>query len=75
MTNRFVHLTNYSINKFSDNYIDYTEEGIGTKWTLSALRKTMRSLGLDSELMMMRIEDIIIKTIISIEHKVYKSME
>jgi len=75
MANRFVHLTNYSINKFSDKYVDYTEEGIGTKWTLSALKKTMRNMGLDPELMMMRIEDIIIKTVISIEHRVYKSSE
>lgn len=75
MDNRFVHLTNYSINKFSDKYIDYKEDGIGTKWTLSALKKTMRTMGLDSSLMMMRIEDIIIKTIISIEHKVYKATE
>ena len=75
MANRFVHLTNYSINKFSDKYVDYTEEGIGTKWTLSSLKKSMRKLGLDPDLMMMRIEDIIIKTIISIEHKVYKATE
>ena len=75
MANKFVHLTNYSINKLSDKYVDYTEESIGTKWTLSALKKTMRNLGLDPDLMMMRIEDIVIKTLISIEHKVYKACE
>lgn len=75
MANKFVHLTNYSINKFSDKYVDYAEARIGTKWTLTALKKTMRNLGLDPDLMMMRIEDIVIKTIISIEHKVFKACE
>ena len=75
LSNRFVHLTNYSINKTSDKFVDYTEEGIGSKWTLTALKKCMRTLGLDPDLMAMRIEDIIIKTIISIEHKVFKATE
>lgn len=75
MSNRFVHLTNYSINKFSEKFVDYSETGIGTKWTLSALKKVMRGLNLDADLMMMRIEDILIKTIISIEHKVFKAVE
>ena len=35
----------------------------------------MRNLGLDPDLMMMRIEDVIIKTIISIEDKLYKASE
>lgn len=38
MSNRFIHLTNYSINKYSEKYVEYQEEGIGTKWTLSALK-------------------------------------
>jgi hypothetical protein len=42
MSNRFIHLTNYSINKFSDKYVEYLEEGIGTKWTLSALKVAAR---------------------------------
>lgn len=75
MANRYVHLTNYSINKFSKKFVDYTDEKIGTKWTLAALKKTMRNMGLDPDLMMMRIEDIIIKTIISIEHKVFKACQ
>lgn len=75
MANLFVHLTNYSINKFSDNFVDDSPNSIGTKWRLSALKKTMRNLQLDADLMMMRIEDIVIKTIISIEHKVFKASE
>ena len=75
LSNSFVHLTNYSINKFSDKFVSGDGEGLGSKWTLSALKRTMKDIGLDGELMMVRIEDIIVKTILSIEHRVFKATD
>ncbi|KAF7991613.1 hypothetical protein HCN44_008984 [Aphidius gifuensis] len=66
--NPCMHLCNYSINKFHVDYIkcdDPDAEDVGHKWTLSALLRHLRSIGQDTELLMRRIEDLIIKTIIA----------
>ena len=41
MNDRYIHLTNYSINKTSANFIknDSTNEEIGDKWTIITLKK------------------------------------
>ena len=68
MTNKFIHLTNYSINKESEKYQkndDYGEEE-GNKWSLSTLRKHMKSNGEDFDKVWGRIKDIMIKTILSV---------
>ena len=51
----YMHLTNYSINKMSEEYVKVQPENIltdstGTKRTLSALYKTLREKGIDVEL-------------------------
>jgi len=41
-TNKFIHLTNYSVNKESKKFIqnkDPMEDNVGQKWSLSALKK------------------------------------
>ncbi|XP_014489452.1 PREDICTED: tubulin polyglutamylase TTLL5 isoform X3 [Dinoponera quadriceps] len=66
--NPCMHLCNYSINKFHVDYVkneDPDAEDVGHKWTLSALLRHLRSLGQDTELLMQRIEDIIIKSILA----------
>ncbi|XP_070159116.1 tubulin polyglutamylase TTLL5 [Polyergus mexicanus] len=66
--NPCMHLCNYSINKFHVDYIkseDPDAENIGHKWTLSALLRHLRSMGQDTESLMQRIEDIIIKSILA----------
>lgn len=66
--NPCMHLCNYSINKFHVDYIkseDPDAEDVGHKWTLSALLRHLRSMGQDTELLMQRIEDIIIKSILA----------
>ncbi|XP_043526231.1 tubulin polyglutamylase TTLL5 isoform X5 [Frieseomelitta varia] len=66
--NPCMHLCNYSINKFHVDYIkseDPDAEDVGHKWTLSALLRHLRSTGQDTELLMQRIEDIIIKSILA----------
>lgn len=66
--NPCMHLCNYSINKFHVDYIkcdDPDADDVGHKWTLSALLRHLRTIGQDTELLMKRIEDLIIKTIIA----------
>ncbi|EFN66424.1 Tubulin polyglutamylase TTLL5 [Camponotus floridanus] len=63
-----MHLCNYSINKFHVDYVkseDPDAENVGHKWTLSALLRHLRSMGQDTESLMQRIEDIIIKSILA----------
>ncbi|XP_012272209.1 tubulin polyglutamylase TTLL5 isoform X2 [Orussus abietinus] len=66
--NPCMHLCNYSINKFHVDYVkseDPDAEDVGHKWTLSALLRHLRSIGQDTEQLMQRIEDIIIKSILA----------
>ena len=44
LSNPFMHLTNYSINKKSSDFVpnqDASQDGEGTKWSLSALRRPL----------------------------------
>lgn len=52
----FMHLTNYSINKMSDDYVkpqkeDILNENSGTKRTMASLRKTIESRGISFDAM------------------------
>lgn len=68
--NQCMHLTNYSVNKKSDDYVkndDPDVEDYGNKWSLGAFLRYLRSRGKDTAALMMRIEDVVIKTIVSAE--------
>ncbi|XP_052220456.1 tubulin polyglutamylase TTLL5-like isoform X3 [Dreissena polymorpha] len=70
MRNTFMHLTNYSINKKNEEYVsndDADVEDYGNKWSMGAMLRYLRSNGQDTAALMMKIEDVIIKTIISVE--------
>ncbi|KAF7664977.1 hypothetical protein LDENG_00158880 [Lucifuga dentata] len=58
-----MHLTNYSINKHSDNFV--RDDNAGSKRKLSTLNKHLESLCCNTEKMWNDIEDLIIKTLIS----------
>ncbi|XP_020567845.1 tubulin polyglutamylase TTLL6 isoform X2 [Oryzias latipes] len=58
-----MHLTNYSINKNSENFV--RDEDTGSKRKLSTLNRHLESLNCNTEKMWEDIEDIIIKTLIS----------
>ncbi|XP_043958555.1 tubulin polyglutamylase ttll6 isoform X2 [Gambusia affinis] len=58
-----MHLTNYSINKNSENFV--RDENCGSKRKLSSLNKHLEHLNYNTEKMWTDIEDIIIKTLIS----------
>jgi len=71
--NQCMHLTNYSVNKRSQDYVkndDPDVEDYGNKWSMGAMLRYLRSEGKDTAALMMRIEDVVIKTILSVESSV-----
>ncbi|XP_040571804.1 tubulin polyglutamylase TTLL5 [Lepeophtheirus salmonis] len=68
--NPCMHLCNYSINKYHSDYIkceDPDTEDKGHKWSLSALLRHLKANSIDTAALMHSIEDVIIKSIISVE--------
>ena len=69
---KFAHLTNYSINKRNDRYVQnllgsFEDETKSHKWSFSTLSKNLELLGVDLDLLWSRIYDVIIKAILSID--------
>ena len=69
---KFSHLTNFSINKKSEKFLKPSKTGEddgvrGNKWSFTGLRKKYKELGVDTEKIFRKINDIIIKTVISCE--------
>ncbi|NXK01640.1 TTLL4 polyglutamylase, partial [Herpetotheres cachinnans] len=69
LSNKFVHLTNYSVNKKNTKYKSNSDETAcqGHKWALKALWSYLTQKGVDSEAIWEKIKDIVIKTIIASE--------
>ncbi|XP_076823431.1 uncharacterized protein LOC143469566 [Clavelina lepadiformis] len=67
--NRYMHLTNYSINKKSGEFQQNDDASIcqGHKWSLTALWGFLQQQGINTDKIWERMKDIIIKTIISVE--------
>lgn len=66
----FCHLTNYSINKKSSAFEENEnedEDNTGHKWSLSALFTYLDSTGVNVNTIKEDIEDIVIKSLISVE--------
>lgn len=76
LTDQFIHLTNYSVNKNNTNYVSNNDSNghSGNKWTLKTLWKYLSQTcpGIDVEQIWNSIIDMIIKTILSCENHVYK---
>lgn len=68
-SNRFVHLTNYSINRKSSSYTANEDGNLcqGHKWTLKTFWTYMSNSGIDIEKIQDSITDMIIKTIMCAE--------
>ncbi|EAS05014.3 tubulin-tyrosine ligase family protein (macronuclear) [Tetrahymena thermophila SB210] len=78
LKDKYVHLTNYSINKNSNNFVsnkDAQEDFKGSKWSLASLKDYLRVNGINVEQLFDKIEDMIVKTIISIEGQIFSSFE
>lgn len=70
----FIHLTNYSVNKKSEDFVksgakenDGNEGEDASKWNLHQLRNWMEKIGIDYEAVRQRMKDVIIKTCIAHE--------
>ena len=69
---RCMHLTNYSLNKKASNFIantDEAEDGVGSKWSLSALRVRLAAeLGATrADDVWRAIDDLVVKTLVAAE--------
>lgn len=75
-SNRFMHLTNYSLNKRSENFVqneDFRLDDTGHKWSLSAIIKLLDAHGINTDLLVKNIYEIIIKTILACENTVLET--
>ncbi len=63
-----MHLTNYSVNKRNPDFVKNSDpemEDYGNKWSMSAMLRYLKSIGHDTASLMMRIEELIVKTLLS----------
>lgn len=70
LTNRYMHLTNYSINKHSGDFQQNDDVNIcqGHKWSLKALWKFLQQeKGVNTDKIWQQMKDIVTKTLISVE--------
>uniref|UniRef100_A0AAR5QAX9 Tubulin polyglutamylase TTLL4 n=1 Tax=Dendroctonus ponderosae TaxID=77166 RepID=A0AAR5QAX9_DENPD len=69
LKDRYMHLTNYSINKLSSQYTANEDANAcqGHKWTLTKLLEYMHDEGVDTKTLWKHLQQLVIKTIISSE--------
>lgn len=71
ISNSYMHLTNYSINKHNESFVQNNgsneDQEISSKRSISWLRKWLRKHGHDDNEMWRGIADIVVKTLISIQ--------
>lgn len=75
---RLSHLTNYSLNKRSSDFIINTDaniDDVGSKWSVGALKRYFRAQGIDDSKMWSGVEDIINKTLISTEDQINQRLQ
>jgi len=75
ISNRYAHLTNYSVNKYSPSFVVGEDEGKGSKWSLGGLIAYLNERDIDFLPIWQKIKDIAIKTILSIEPLVNAAMD
>ncbi|KAI4503058.1 hypothetical protein M0802_002102 [Mischocyttarus mexicanus] len=69
LEDRFMHLTNYSINKYSTDYTenDTVDSCKGHKWSLKCLWNHLEKQSIKTDNIIKKIHDMIVKTIVSAE--------
>uniref|UniRef100_H2T511 Tubulin tyrosine ligase like 4 n=1 Tax=Takifugu rubripes TaxID=31033 RepID=H2T511_TAKRU len=77
LSNKFMHLTNYSVNKKNSEYQTNSDDKAcqGHKWALKALWEYLGSRGVNTTLIWEKIKDIVVKTIIASEPYVLSLMK
>nr|XP_020446565.1 tubulin polyglutamylase TTLL5 isoform X3 [Monopterus albus] len=76
--NTFMHLTNYSVNKKSSDYVscdDPEVEDYGNKWSMSAVLRYLKQEGKDTTLLMRQVEDLIVKAVLSAQLQIAAACE
>lgn len=70
LSDRYMHLTNYSINKLSSNYTknEDHESCSGHKWTLKTLWKYFSAQGINTDGLWAALRNLVLRTILSGEH-------
>lgn len=62
----YMHLTNYSLNKYSAEFDRSEQDNLGSKRTVTSVMKTLKMSGHDTDKIWSRIEDVVFKTLICI---------
>ncbi|KAJ8255837.1 hypothetical protein COCON_G00197010 [Conger conger] len=77
LSNKFMHLTNYSVNKTNSEYRsnDDDQSCQGHKWTLKALWQYLGRKGVSTTQVWEKIKDIVIKTIIAADPYVNRNIQ
>lgn len=70
LNDRYMHLTNYSINKLSSNYTknEDAESCSGHKWTLKTLWKYFSAQGINTDGLWAALRNLVLRTVLSGEH-------
>lgn len=71
--NKFMHLTNYSLNKKNEKFIkneNVEQDDFGYKWSLGAFCRHLEQVGIDMNLLWSRTYDVILKTLLCGENYV-----
>ncbi|XP_018576563.1 tubulin polyglutamylase TTLL4 isoform X3 [Anoplophora glabripennis] len=77
LKDRYMHLTNYSINKLSSQYTANEDANAcqGHKWTVSKLMEYLEDTGVDTKALWKNLEQLVIKTIIACEDPITQLCE
>eukprot|EP00912_Choanoflagellata_sp_UC4_P001087 UC4_evm3s670 len=68
LNNKMQHLTNYSINKFSSDFMDSKEADTGSKRKVSAVFEMLERKGVNIDRIWAEIEDLVIKLLLSADN-------
>lgn len=70
LSDRYMHLTNYSINKLSSNYTknEDAESCSGHKWTLKTLWKYLSAKNINTDGLWAALRNLVLRTVLSGEH-------
>jgi len=79
---RFAHLTNFSVNKKATNFRAAEDDENpaqgkqqASKWSLKGLRDAFREMGIDYEGVFVRVKDLIVKSVLSVEPIIANNMQ
>lgn len=77
LKDRYMHLTNYSINKLSSQYTANEDANAcqGHKWTLTKLLEYLEKQGVDTKALWKNLQQLVVKTVITGEAPIYQLCE